>query len=64
MFFSGHVTKEMESRCNKWLLGDTGDNRECTTTKETIDLPDKSPYYKYIKYRVRFPREPEPVDME
>ncbi|WAR30203.1 SIN3A-like protein [Mya arenaria] len=50
----GHVTKDQESRCTKWLLGETGDNRPNVTTKVEIDKPDKSPYYQYAKYRVKF----------
>lgn len=51
----------METKCNKWLLGETGDNRPCETMKKEIDLPEKSPYYKYSKYKVQFFKEtPEP----
>ncbi|XP_053386924.1 LOW QUALITY PROTEIN: paired amphipathic helix protein Sin3a-like [Mercenaria mercenaria] len=50
----GNVTKEMEAKCNKWLMGETDNNRPCETSKREIDIPEKSPYYKYYKYKVQF----------
>ncbi|XP_052215877.1 paired amphipathic helix protein Sin3a-like isoform X2 [Dreissena polymorpha] len=54
-----HVTREQETKCSKWLNGDSGNNRPCITTKGDIDVTDKSPYYKYTKYRVKFLKDPE-----
>lgn len=60
----GNVTKEMETKCNRWLLGEAGDNRPCLTSKRDIDLPEKSPYYKYSKYKVQFLKESPDTDQD
>lgn len=61
LFIVGNVTREMEAKCDKWLMGEQDDNRPCETSKKEIDIPEKSPYYKYYKYKVQFYKEsPEP----
>jgi hypothetical protein len=45
-------------------MGETDDNRPCETSKKEIDNPDKSPYYKYYKYKVQFYKESPDQDQD
>ncbi|KAL4216441.1 Paired amphipathic helix protein Sin3a [Mactra antiquata] len=59
-----NVTKDMELKCNRWLLGENDDNRPCVTSKREIDNPDKSPYYKYSKYQVKFLKDQQDMEQD
>lgn len=45
-------------------MGENDDNRPCVTSKKEIDVPQKSPYYKYSKYKVNFVKDSQDFEQE
>ena len=49
-----NVSAEMMNSTEEWLMGETDDMKPCETTPYKITEKEKSPYYQYQKYRVKF----------
>ena len=57
-----NVTTEFSKVCDDWLLGRSGDLKDCATYRDEVDKPELSPYYPYNRYTTEYYKPDNPED--